>query len=126
MRLAALAACLALACTPALAQSRGSLHTWAGPNLRYAFPTFPDCREVVVVEASSFSGVVRVDLRNNSSVPIEITIEGQIHGAPPAVRGVATITFRPGQVAGRALMTTTARDLTGSTLEVRVIGCHRR
>ncbi len=125
MRIAALAACLALACTPALAQSRGSLHSWTGTSLRYPLPTFPDCRAVVVVEASTFNGAINVELRNNGPAAVRVTLEARLYGAPPAVSGVATLAFRPGQAAGRQLMTTTARDFTGSVLDLRLTSCER-
>jgi hypothetical protein len=125
MRIANLATCLALACSPALAENHGRIHTWTGTSLRYPIPSFRDCRALVMVEASSFNGAVNVELRNNGPVAVGVTLEARLYGAPPAVSGVVNMSFRPGQASGRRLMTTTARDLTGSVLDLRITSCDR-
>jgi hypothetical protein len=115
-----LALCLALAATPALAQSTN--RSWTDDALRYTPSSVEGCN-VAVMEASNSKNQVSVWLRNGGSRTVSFTLSGELAGNGKRSIGTATTTLIPGRNLSLRLMHPYAGALQGSILTPRGSAC---
>jgi hypothetical protein len=115
-----LALCLALAATPALAQSTN--RSWTGDALRYTPSSVEGCN-VAVMEASNSKNQVSVWLRNGGSRTVSFTLSGELAGNGQRSIATATTRLSPGHNTSVRMMRPFNGSLAGSILTLRGSAC---